>query len=93
MHIEATKVRQNGEASNASKGYAAALLSDCAKHVPRVHRLKQIFEKMLVEAPDEEQLPKLLKQVEQAQKAHNEIMMWAERMALKEPTKRRKTNK
>ena len=69
-------------------------MSDLTKHAPKVHKVTKILEKMLVETPNDAELPKLIKTMDDCSDKHSTIMMWAERFSLAEPAskKRRKSS-
>ena len=83
MSIEAKTILTNAERSPTStKMHAAALITDLTKHIPKVARISKLLEKMLTEAVDDEGLPKLLNQIDEAKEMHTTVLTWAGRFSL-----------
>jgi hypothetical protein len=90
MFIAAKKVQDRGATDKSSQKYAAELMDDLSKHVPKVQKITKIFQKMLVEPPVDGELPQLMKLMADCKSKHHTIMLWASRFALIEPPQKKR---
>jgi hypothetical protein len=98
MHIAAKKVQRRGvdawcRLKNGPNAYAgAALMADIGKHVHKLQKVVNMFEKMWVDAPVDDEFHQMMKSMEDCRVKHDIIMAWATRLGLAEPPKKKRRN-
>ena len=90
MHVAARQIKANAEKADATQAlYSQALIKDVDKHTSKLNRITTVLQKLLVDAPNDEQLPKLVQALQELKIDHQKITDWALRFNLFEPAKKK----
>ena len=83
MKVESQTILNLADKNQSVKTYAAALMADVEKQLPKITRILKILDKMLVATPAvATEMPKLVSAIDQLQEKHAEILLWASRFGL-----------
>ena len=82
MKVESQTILNLAAKNQSVKTYAAALMADVEKQLPKITRILKILDKMLVAPAVDAEMPKLVSAIDQLQQKHAEVLLWASRFGL-----------